>query len=323
MTEYFGGISSAEAFSCVLLNAKAEPNNKEMKKDMVESTLIKDLLESGVHFGHETNRWNPKMKKYIFGAKNGIYIVDLEQTATALEKARNFLKSVSSSGGSVLFVGTKKQAQDIIKEEASRCGMFFVNHRWLGGMLTNFQTIKKSIKRLCEIERIKEDGTMAKLSKKEASKLTKEMYKLNKNLEGVRDMERLPKAIFVIDAKREEIVVKEAKVLGIPVVGLVDTNSDPDLVAYVIPGNDDAIRSIKLITGLIADSVLAGREDFEAGEAKVKKEAQEEAAEDDTEDEGVKIIDPEVEKLVEGDIKLKEDEALPKDVPIKKKKKVK
>jgi len=290
---------------------------------MVESTLIKDLLESGVHFGHETNRWNPKMKKYIFGAKNGIYIVDLEQTATALEKARNFLKSVSSSGGSVLFVGTKKQAQDIIKEEASRCGMFFVNHRWLGGMLTNFQTIKKSIKRLCEIERIKEDGTMAKLSKKEASKLTKEMYKLNKNLEGVRDMEKLPKAIFVIDAKREEIVVKEAKVLGIPVVGLVDTNSDPDLVAYVIPGNDDAIRSIKLITGLIADSVLAGREDFAAGEAKVKKEAEEEAAEDSDEDEEVKIIDPEVEKLVEGDIKLKEDEALPKDVPIKKRKKVK
>ena len=294
-----------------------------MKKDMVESTLIKDLLESGVHFGHETNRWNPKMKKYIFGAKNGIYIVDLEQTATALEKARNFLKSVSSSGGSVLFVGTKKQAQDIIKEEASRCGMFFVNHRWLGGMLTNFQTIKKSIKRLCEIERIKEDGTMAKLSKKEASKLTKEMYKLNKNLEGVRDMEKLPKAIFVIDAKREEIVVKEAKVLGIPVVGLVDTNSDPDLVAYVIPGNDDAIRSIKLITGLIADSVLAGREDFAAGEAKVKKDAEEEAAEDSEEDEEVKIIDPEVEKLVEGDIKLKEDEALPKDVPIKKKKKIK
>jgi len=290
---------------------------------MVESTLIKDLLESGVHFGHETNRWNPKMKKYIFGAKNGIYIVDLEQTATALEKARNFLKSVSSSGGSVLFVGTKKQAQDIIKEEASRCGMFFVNHRWLGGMLTNFQTIKKSIKRLCEIERIKEDGTMAKLSKKEASKLTKEMYKLNKNLEGVRDMEKLPKAIFVIDAKREEIVVKEAKVLGIPVVGLVDTNSDPDLVAYVIPGNDDAIRSIKLITGLIADSVLAGKEDFAAGEAKVKREAEEEAAENSEEDEDVKIIDPEVEKLVEGDIKLKEDEALPKDVPIKKRKKVK
>lgn len=291
---------------------------------MVESTIIKDLLESGVHFGHETNRWNPKMKKYIFGAKNGIYIVDLEQTATALEKARNFLKSVASSGGGVLFVGTKKQAQDIVKEDASRCGMFYVNHRWLGGMLTNFQTIKKSIKRLCEIERIKEDGTMAKLSKKEASKLTKEMYKLNKNLEGVRDMEKLPKVIFVIDAKREEIAVKEAKVLGIPVVGLVDTNSDPDLITYVIPGNDDAIRSIKLITGLIADSVLAGREDFAAGEAKIKKDAEEEeAGEAGEEEEEVKIIDPEVEKLVEGDIKLKEDEALPKDVPIKKRKKVK
>jgi len=280
---------------------------------MVESTLIKSLLESGVHFGHETNRWNPKMKKFIFGAKNGIYIIDLEKTSGALDKARNFLKDISSAGGSILFIGTKKQAQDIIKEEASRCGMFYVNQRWLGGMLTNFQTIKKSIKRLDELERIKEDGTMAKLSKKEASKLTKEMYKLNKNLEGVRAMAKLPKAIFVIDSKREEIAVKEAKVLGIKVAGLVDTNSDPDLIDYVIPGNDDAIRSIKLVTSLVADSILEGREDFTAGEVRAKKEAAAEAAAS----EEIKIIDPEVEQLVEGDIKLKEDEELPKDVPIK------
>jgi len=283
---------------------------------MVESTLIKSLLESGVHFGHETNRWNPKMKKFIFGAKNGIYIIDLEKTSAALEKARNFLKGISSTGGSILFIGTKKQAQEIIKEEASRCGMFYVNQRWLGGMLTNFQTIKKSIKRLDELERIKEDGTMAKLSKKEASKLTKEMYKLNKNLEGVRAMAKIPKAIFVIDSKREEIAVKEAKILGIKVVGLVDTNSNPDLIDYIIPGNDDAIRAIKLVTSLVADSVLEGREAFAAGEARAKKEAEAEAAAVSGEE--IKIIDPEVEQLVEGDIKLKEDEELPKDVPIKK-----
>jgi len=282
---------------------------------MVESTLIKSLLESGVHFGHETNRWNPKMKKFIFGAKNGIYIIDLEKTSGALEKARKFLKDVSLAGGSILFIGTKKQAQEIIKEEASRCGMFYVNQRWLGGMLTNFQTIKKSIKRLGELERIKEDGTMAKLSKKEASKLTKEMYKLNKNLEGVRAMSKLPKAIFVIDSKREEIAVKEAKILGIKVVGLVDTNSDPDLIDYIVPGNDDAIRAIKLVTSLVADSVLEGREDFTAGEMKAKREADAEAAAASGEE--MKIIDPEVEQLVEGDIKLKGDEELPKNVPIK------
>ena len=282
---------------------------------MVESTLIKSLLESGVHFGHETNRWNPKMKKFIFGAKNGIYIIDLEKTSDALDKARNFLRTIATSGGYILFIGTKKQAQDIIKEEASRCGMFYVNQRWLGGMLTNFQTIKKSIKRLDELERIKEDGTLAKLSKKEASKLNKEMYKLNKNLEGVRSMDKLPKAIFVIDSKREEIAVKEAKILGIKVVGLVDTNSDPDLIDYIVPGNDDAIRSIKLVTSLIADSVLEGRENFTAGEVRAKKEAEAEAAAEAGEE--IKVIDPEVEQLVEGDIKLKEDEEMQKDVPIK------
>ena len=286
---------------------------------MAESTLMKNLLEAGVHFGHETKRWNPKMKKYIFGEKNGIYIIDLAKTQDAILKAAAFIKSITSNGGGVLFIGTKKQAQEIIKEEASRAGMFYVNQRWLGGMLTNFQTIKKSIKRLEEIERIKEDGTMAKLSKKEASKLNKEMFKLNKNLEGIRGMEKLPKALFVVDSKKEEIAVKEAKVLGIPVIALVDTNSDPDLLAYPIPGNDDAIRSVKLVVSLMADAALEGRETFAVGEAKAKED---EAAEAD-DVEGIKVLDPKIEELVEGDIKLKEDEALPKDIPIKRRKKTK
>lgn len=287
---------------------------------MADSTLIKALLEAGVHFGHETKRWNPKMKKYIFGEKNGIYIIDLEKTQGALLKACDFLRSISALGAHALFVGTKKQAQDIIKEEALRCGAFYVNQRWLGGMLTNFQTIKKSIKRLGSLERLKEDGTFAKLSKKEASKLNKEMFKLNKNLEGVRAMDKLPKAMYVVDAKKEDIAVKEAKALGIPVVALVDTNSDPDLVGYVIPGNDDAIRSIKLVTSVIANSVIEGREAFKVSEAKAREEAEEEAAE---EGEEIKVVDEKIEELVEGDLKLKEDESLPKEVPIKRRKKAK
>lgn len=283
---------------------------------MVESTLMKGLLEAGVHFGHETKKWNPKMKKYIFGQKNGIYIIDLEKTEDAITKACDFLRSVSAAGQYVLFVGTKKQAQEIIKSEALRCGMFFVNQRWLGGMLTNFQTIKKSLKRLEEIERIKEDGTMDKLSKKEASKLNKEMYKLNKNLEGIRSMDKLPKAMVVIDAKKEDIAVKEANTLKIPVVALVDTNSNPDVIQYVVPGNDDAIRSIKLISALFADAVMQGKQAFAASEAKAKEEAEETAADSG---EVIKVIDEEVEELVAGDLKLKEEETLPKDVPIKKK----
>ena len=266
---------------------------------MVESTLMKNLLEAGVHFGHETKRWNPKMKKYIFGDKNGIYIIDLAKTEKALVKACNFLKKIASEGGYILFVGTKKQAQEIIKQEAARSGMFYVNQRWLGGMLTNFQTIKKSLRRLEELERIKEDGTMAKLSKKEASKLNKEMYKLNKNLEGVRSMDKLPKAMFIIDAKKESIAVKEANILGIPVVALVDTNSNPDVITYVIPGNDDAIRSIKLVTGIVSDSIANGKQVFAAGEAKAKKEAEEEAAEEAGEE--ITVIDEKVEELVAGD----------------------
>jgi len=289
---------------------------------MVESTLMKNLLEAGVHFGHETKKWNPKMKKFIFGEKNGVYIIDLEKTVAAVTKALEFLKKTASGGGHILFVGTKKQAQEIIKEEAARCGMFYVNQRWLGGMLTNFQTIKKSIKRLEDLERMKEDGTLAKLSKKEASQLNKEMFKLNKNLEGVRAINRLPKAVFVVDSKKEEIAVKEAKKLGIPVVALGDPNCHPDIIAYVIPGNGDAIRSIRLITALVADSVAEGRESFAVGEAKAKREAEEAAAEAGPgEGEEIKVVDEKIEELVEGDIKLKEDEAAPKDVPIKKKRK--
>ncbi len=280
--------------------------------------MIKNLLEAGVHFGHETKRWNPKMRRFIFGEKNGIYIIDLEKTQDALLKACEFLKSIASSGSYILFVGTKKQAQEIIKEEALRSGMFYVKERWLGGMLTNFQTIKKSIKRLNELERLKEDGTLAKLSKKEASQLNKEMFKLNKNLEGIRKMDKLPKALFVVDSKKEEIAVMEAKKLGIPVVALVDTNCDPDLITHVIPGNDDAIRSIRFVVGMIADCILEGKEVFVKGEA-AKKEEEESALE---EGEKVVVVDSQIEELVEGDIKLKEDEPPPKGIPIKKKKKI-
>ena len=286
---------------------------------MVESTLMKSLLEAGVHFGHETKRWNPKMKKFIFGEKNGIYIINLDRTRENIMKACEFLRGIAAAGSYVLFVGTKKQAQDIIKEEASRCGMFYVNQRWLGGMLTNFQTIKKSIKRLLEIERMKEDGTMAKLSKKEVSKLNKEMFKLNKNLEGIRFMDKLPKVIFIVDAKKEEIAVKEARTLKIPIVALVDTNSNPDVIDYVIPGNDDAIRSIKLVTSLVSDAVLEGKGAFKAKEDKARAEVEAE----EEEEEGITVIDAKIEEIVEGDLKLKEDEALPKNIPIKKKKLIK
>lgn len=283
---------------------------------MIESTLMKSLLEAGVHFGHETKRWNPKMKRYIFGEKNKVYIIDLEKTQKAILKACEFLRRTAQEGGNILFVGTKKQAQEIIKEEALRCGMFYVNQRWLGGMLTNFQTIKKSIKRLEDLESMKEDGRFDKISKKEASQLNKEAFKLNKNLEGIRAMNKLPKVMFVVDSKKEDIAIKEARKIGIPIAALVDTNCDPDVIDYPIPGNDDAIRSIKLITGLAADSIMQGRQEFAAG--KIQEEAEAAA---DTEGEEIKVLDEEVEELVEGDIKLKEDEELPKDEPIKKAKK--
>lgn len=221
---------------------------------------IKELLEAGVHFGHQVKRWNPKMKRYIFGERNGIYIIDLQKTLKGLEEAFHFVKNVSQRGEAILFVGTKKQAQDAILDETQRAAAFHVNQRWLGGMLTNFSTIKKSIERLKSIERMKEDGTFNVLSKKEVAGLEKERTKLDRNLSGIKNMPRLPGAVFIIDPKKEKIAIAEARKLSIPIVAVVDTNCDPDEVDYVIPGNDDAIRAIKLISSKMADAVLQGRE---------------------------------------------------------------
>ncbi len=224
--------------------------------------LIKKLLEAGVHFGHQTKRWNPKMKKFIFGERSGIYIIDLEKTAECVEKARAFLQDLASKGENILFVGTKKQAQQIIKEEALRASMFFVHQRWLGGLLTNFQTINKSIKRLKEIEKMEEDGTFENLTKKEVLILKREKEKLNKNLSGIVNMEKMPAAVFIIDAKNEETAVQEARKLNIPIVALIDTNCNPDLIEYPIPGNDDAMKAIKLVTSMMADAIIEGRKNF-------------------------------------------------------------
>ncbi|MFA4842380.1 MAG: 30S ribosomal protein S2 [Candidatus Omnitrophota bacterium] len=226
------------------------------------SELIKQLLEAGVHFGHQTKRWNPKMKKFIFGSRSGIYIIDLEKTEECINKARDFLLDVAAKGETVLFVGTKKQAQEVVKQEAIRCGMFYVTERWPGGLLTNYSTIKKSINRLKEIEKMKEDGTFGKLTKKEVAHLEKEMAKLNKNFSGIVQMERMPKAIFIVDTHKEDTAVKEARRLSIPIVGLIDTNSNPEPISYPIPGNDDATKSIKLIVSLMADAVVEGRKRF-------------------------------------------------------------
>ena len=219
---------------------------------------IQTLLDAGVHYGHQTRRWNPKMKSYIFGERNGIYILDLKQTVLGADKAYSFLKETASKGGKVLFVGTKKQAQEPVSQQAERCGMPWINQRWLGGMLTNFVTMRSRINRMEELEAMVEDGRMATLPKKEQAVLGKELDKLQKNLGGVRDMTALPQAIFVVDSKREEIAIREANRLHIPVVSLLDTNSDPDVIDYGIPANDDAIRSVSLMCELMADAVLAG-----------------------------------------------------------------
>jgi small subunit ribosomal protein S2 len=220
---------------------------------------MKDLLEAGVHFGHQTKRWNPKMKPFIFGERNGIYIIDLGRTSRLYREAADFISTVASQGGTVLFVGTKRQAQDAIAEEAQRCGMFFVNQRWLGGLLTNFSTIQRSLARLRELEAMTTDGRYETLSKKEIARLDKERRKLAKNLDGIRGMSRLPDVVFVVDTRHEQIAVDEARKLKIPVIGVVDTNCDPDQVDYVIPGNDDALRSIRLFAAGMADAILAGR----------------------------------------------------------------
>ncbi|CAL27800.1 30S ribosomal protein S2 [Staphylococcus carnosus] len=221
---------------------------------------MKQLLEAGVHFGHQTRRWNPKMKKYIFTERNGIYIIDLQKTVKKVDEAYNFLKQVSEDGGKVLFVGTKKQAQESIKNEAERAGQFYVNQRWLGGILTNYKTISKRVKRISEIEKMEEDGLFEVLPKKEVVEIKKEYDRLIKFLGGIRDMKSMPQALFVVDPRKERNAIAEARKLHIPIVGIVDTNCDPDEIDYVIPANDDAIRAVKLLTGKMADAVLEGQQ---------------------------------------------------------------
>ena len=240
---------------------------------------IKQLLEAGVHFGHHTRRWNPKMAEYIFTERNGIYIIDLQKTVKKFEEAYMFVRDIAAQGGTVLFVGTKKQAADSIKEEAERCGMYYVNVRWPGGMMTNFKTIKKSISRLNSLTKMQEDGTFELLPKKEVAAKQKEIFDLQKNYGGIKDMDTLPSAVFIVDPRKEKNAVLEAKKLGIPVIAIVDTNCDPDDADYVIPGNDDAIRAIKLISSVLADAVIEGKQGEQFGEAAEGSEVVEEVAE--------------------------------------------
>lgn len=242
---------------------------------------MKQLLESGVHFGHQTRRWNPKMKPYIFTERNGIYIIDLQKTVKKVEEAYKFVRNIAADGGKVLFVGTKKQAQESVKSEAERSGQYYVNQRWLGGTLTNFQTIRKRITRLKEIEKMREDGTFEVLPKKEVVGLNKELDRLEKFLGGIRDMESLPAALFIIDPRKERIAIAEARKLNIPIVAIVDTNCDPDEIDVIIPGNDDAIRAVKLLTGKMADAVLEANQGEENAPAEevVQETVTEEAVE--------------------------------------------
>lgn len=237
---------------------------------------MKSLLEAGVHFGHQTRRWNPKMSRYIFTERNGIYIIDLQKTVVEIEKAYAFMREVVAQGGEVLFVGTKKQAQESIESEAKRCGMHYINQRWLGGLLTNFETIKKRIDRLHELNRMEADGSINLFPKKEVLKMLAERDKLEKFLGGIKDMERIPDVLYIVDPKKEAIAVKEAQILGIPTIAILDTNCDPDEIDYPIPGNDDAIRAVKLITKTIADAVIEGKD----GEINFDDEAEEETAEE-------------------------------------------
>lgn len=239
---------------------------------------MKQLLEAGVHFGHQTRRWNPKMAPYIYTERNGIYIIDLQKTVGLIDDAFDAISDIAAQGGSILFVGTKKQAQEAVKTEAERCGMFYVNERWLGGMMTNFKTIQSRIRRLKDIERMSEDGTFEVLPKKEVIELKKEWEKLEKNLGGIKDMKKLPDAIFIVDPKKEKICVTEAHKLGIPLIGICDTNCDPDELDYVIPGNDDAIRAVKLIVAKMADAIIEANQG-EAYEVEETEEAAEEAVE--------------------------------------------
>ncbi len=232
---------------------------------------MKQLLEAGVHFGHQTRRWNPKMAPYIFTERNGIYIIDLQKTVRKLDEAYNFIRDISAAGESVLFVGTKKQAGDSVKEEAERAGAYYVNSRWLGGMLTNFSTIRGRVKRLEQLHEMEENGTFELLPKKEASKMRAQIEKLEKNLGGVKDMKKLPGALFIVDPRKEHIAVSEAKRLNIPIIAIVDTNCDPDEIDYVIPGNDDAIRAVKLLSAIMANAIIEGRQGVDAGAAETEE----------------------------------------------------
>lgn len=280
----------------------------------LDSQVIRELLENGVHFGHQTNKWNPKMGEYIFGEKNGIYIIDLQKTEKALLKAMDFLKDLAASGKHALFVGTKKQSKQIIKEEAQRCNMFYVDERWLGGCLTNFTTIKKSVERLNQLQEMKESEVYGSLAKKEKASIDREEYKLLKNLAGIRDMHKLPDCLIVVDAEDEEIAIKEGHKIGIPVIALIDTNCDPTSIEYPIPGNDDAIRSIAYIVSKLADALEEGATgSVTAKEKKQAKPKKEEIKEEEPKKEEIKeeAKEPEEapagefeEDLVEGDIKL-------------------
>ncbi len=251
-----------------------EKTEEDIKMSVI---TIKQLLEAGVHFGHHTRRWNPKMAEYIFTERNGIYIIDLQKTVKKFEEAYMFVRDIAAQGGNILFVGTKKQAADAIKEEATRCGMYYVNVRWPGGMMTNFKTIKRSIGRLNSLEKMQEDGTFDMLPKKEVAAKQKEIFDLEKNLGGIKNMDQLPDAIFIVDPRKERNAVLEAKRLGIPVIAIVDTNCDPDDADYVIPGNDDAIRAIKLISSVIADAAIEGKQGEQFAEAEAEATAAEEA----------------------------------------------
>ena len=258
---------------------------------------MKKLLEAGVHFGHQTRRWNPKMAKFIFTERNGIYIVDLQKTANQIEEAYKVMRDIVADGGRVLFVGTKKQAQDSIQTEAKRSGQYYVSHRWLGGMLTNFKTIRKSLEKLQRYERMEEDGTFDLLPKKEVLEYQKEMDKLEKNLGGIKDMEELPDVLFVVDPGEESIAVHEAKILGIPVIAIVDTNCDPDEVDVAIPGNDDAIRAVKLITSIMADAIIEANQgsEFDPSEDDFEEESEEDNEASEQED----LSDEDIEEAVE------------------------
>jgi small subunit ribosomal protein S2 len=245
-----------------LIFIQRRKNGKEMEGSMSAVTM-KELLEAGVHFGHETKRWDPKMKPYIFGARNGIYIIDLQKTVLLFKEAYQFVRDIVAKGEYILFVGTKKQAQETISEQATRCGMFYVNHRWLGGMLTNFQTIKRSIDRLNKLEAMKNEEIYSLLPKKEVLELEKERNRLEKSLGGIKNMDRLPGTVFVVDPKKERIAVREARKIGIPSIGIVDTNCNPEELDYIIPGNDDAIRAINLFASKMADAAIEGKQIYE------------------------------------------------------------